>query len=68
MSGPARTAEVTVMVQVKITDTATEGEMLDAVLTAVRGLTVELQADNGSAKILRSNNASVVTISTGGHL
>lgn len=68
MSGPARTAEVRVTVRVKITDTATEGEMLDAVVAAVDGMEVKLQSDGGDFKVLGVQAASVVTGSTGGWL
>ena len=68
MSGPARSAVVRVEVKVKITDTATEGEMLDAVIKSLDGLTVKLYSDGGSFEVTGVECASVVTNGIGGHL
>lgn len=68
MSGTARSAVVRVEMKVKITDTATEGQMLDAVVAAVDGMEVKLQSDGGSFNVLGVQAASVVTGSTGGWL
>jgi hypothetical protein len=68
VSGQARTADVFAQIQVKITDTATEGEMLDAVVAAVGRLNIALQAEGGSAEVSRVVRASVVTRNVGGHL
>lgn len=68
MSGPARTADVTVKLRVRFTDTATEGEMLDAVIKAVRTAEFELFSPGGSYEVTGVECASVITKSTGGHL
>lgn len=68
MSGTARSAVVRVEVKVKITDTATEGQMLDAVIKSLDGLDVKLYSDGGSFEVVGVECASVVTNSTGGHL
>lgn len=67
MSGPARTAEVTVTATYRITDAATEGEMIDSVLKALRDLGFEARHENSQFK-LTGITSSVKTISTGGHI
>lgn len=68
MSGPARTAEICVKLRIKITDNATEGEMLDAVYRALAQADIGLQNPNGTVCIDRPETVSVITKGTGGHL
>ena len=67
MSGPARTAEVTVQVTYRITDTATEGEMIDGLHRVIRNTGVALDSEAGSVAIT-GVESHIKTISTGGHL
>lgn len=67
MSGPARTAMLTVEISFRVTDTMTEGEMLDAVVSAVRGVKPE-QQHPGATITVHVVTTNVTTISTGGHL
>lgn len=67
MSGPARTALLTIQIDLRVTDTATEGEMLDAVTTALREAHPDLQHPGASATVL-SVSSEITTKSTGGHL
>jgi hypothetical protein len=67
MSGPARTALITVEIAFKVTDTATEGEMLDAVVSAVREVQPKQEHPGATIKV-RDVTTHVTTISTGGSL
>lgn len=67
MSGPARTADVTIEVTYRITDTATEGEMLDAVLKGMRELAIGVHHQEAESK-LTAVRGGVRTIRSGGHL
>lgn len=67
MSGPARTAEVVLEVTFRITDYATEGEMVDAAICAVKAARPTLQSTEGSA-VVGSVAARVETKRTGGSL
>jgi len=70
MSGPARTALVEVTMKFEITDTATEGEMLDEVIGALVQLDehIALRSPNGKIKRTGLTTSSVTTKSVGGHL
>ena len=67
MSGPARTALLTVSLDIMITDTLTEGEMVDAVTTALREAHPVLQHPGATFKV-RGMDTRITTTSTGGHL
>lgn len=67
MSGPARTAMVTIEVTYRITDTATEGEMVDAAICAVRDARPTLMSAAGGARVA-GISARVTTDHTGGSL
>ncbi len=67
MSGPARTALLTVVLDMRVTDTATEGEMLDAVTTALREVQPGMQ-HSGAVITVTGVTTSIQTESTGGSL
>lgn len=67
MSGPARTAMVTVEVTFRITDTATEGEMVDAAICSVNNARPTLMSAGGSSTVC-GVTAKITTKATGGHL
>jgi len=70
MSGPARTAVVEVTMKFEITDTATEGEMLDRVLYVLKQMEalVQLENVNGTVRQIGLTTSSVTTKGVGGHL
>lgn len=67
MSGPARTALVTVEVTFRMTDIATEGEMIDAAICAVKEARPTLKSSGGTV-LPGGIRASITTKHTGGHL
>jgi len=67
VSGPARTADVIVKMRIRVTDTATEGEMVDHVLDALRRVQVESVHENATLDITEVG-AAVITKHTGGSL
>jgi len=67
MSGPARTAMLTVELDITVTDTATEGEMVDAVTTALWQVHPELQHPGATFKVT-GISTSITTKGLGGHL
>jgi hypothetical protein len=67
MSGPARTAAVTVTVELSVTDTATEGEMVDAVNAAIRAIEPERKHPGATVKAC-GVTTEITTAHTGGHL
>lgn len=67
MSGPARTAEVTVTVTYRITDNATEGEMIDRVNQVIRNTNAATHSPEGNSGIT-AVESRIKTIHTGGHL
>jgi hypothetical protein len=64
-----RTADIVAEIRFRITDQATEGQMLDAVLDAARKLDIMTETRHPDAIIeIRVLSGTVVTVGTGGSL